>query len=236
MERDMTGSLYEAFPKPDALGRLVLKETKANIFGTFLIAIGICGFALISAAYWYELAQSDALAVELSSPQIKLVAALGLASLLGLPYCFNSILNPPSLVVDHEGVELHQPGRTQRLAWQDVQDIRTDVIRDTRTTSLNGTGTFDPYTVTVIRGQGEVIVLKQDFGVTPSALTDYLIQRQNGVFGHCIQRDNRNAAAAQRVEAGMKLRNSFRLVMFMIIVFGLVAFLGFLLWARLTLF
>jgi len=225
----------QTLPEPDGNGRLVLTEKKSNIFGMVLVIVSICLIGLMCAAYWYQL-YADALPSGLSAYQIKLGAALGLASPLALPYCFKWLMNPPSLVIDDDGIELRKPGQTRRIAWQGVREIKTDVIRDTSVNPVNSTGTFGPHTVTVVRGQSNGIVLNSDFGLTATALTAYLIQRQNGAPGSRIRLVDVNAVSAQKVETRGRLLNRVQMVVFLIVLLVVGAFLMFLLWARLTLF
>jgi len=232
------GIAYQAQPLPatDANGRLVLKEATSNVFGMVLIILCICGFALACAAYWFQLLYNGGVPAVFSVVQIKLCAALGVASPLALPYCIRWLKNPPCLVIDDAGIELREPGHSRRMAWQDMREIKTDVIRDTRKTFVNGAGTFDSYAVTVVRGQSEAIVLNQDFGVAATALTAYLLQRQNENSGAGLKLTDMGLASAEKFETRGRLLNKFRVVVFLALLVGLIAFLGFLLWARMTLF
>ncbi len=223
-------------PAPDAYVRVILKETKSSIFGMVLVTFSICALTLVSAVYWFILLHDDGVPSAFSAFQIKLGAGLGVISPLALPYCIGWIQNPPCLIIDNDGIELRKPGQTRRLAWQDMREIKTDIIRDTSKNPINGTGTCDSYTVTVVKGSSQAIVITPDLGVPPTDLTAYLVERHSGACNSSVKLSDMNRTSAQKLETKAQLLNSFRLVVFGAALLGVSVFVGFLVWARMALF
>jgi hypothetical protein len=157
-------------PPEDGAGRVILTEIKVNTVNEAVIICIVAGLALLSVIEVYSALNGG------NTAYLYPAVAWLLFSLAALPWLAAMLLFPRRLTVDDGGVILTTAGLHNRVAWADVHTVAV------RKVVYNRTGGID--TFVDVQGRIKKLRLPAVFGLSPSALAEYLTRRRNHATPH----------------------------------------------------
>jgi hypothetical protein len=157
-------------PPEDGAGRVILTETKVNTVNEAVVICIVAGLAICSVIEIYGARNGG------STVYLYPAVAWLLFSLPALPWLTAMLLFPRRLIVDDGGLILTTAGLHNRLAWAHVQSIAVRKVVYSRTGGID--------TFVDVLGYGKKLRLPAVFGLSPSALAEYLATRHNRANPH----------------------------------------------------
>jgi hypothetical protein len=147
-------------PPEDGAGRVILTETKVNTFNEAVVICIVAGLAICSVIEIYGARNGGS--------TVYLYPAVA--------WLLFSLPAPRRLIVDDGGLILTTAGLHNRLAWAHVQSIAVRKVVYSRTGGID--------TFVDVLGYGKKLRLPAVFGLSPSALAEYLATRHNRANPH----------------------------------------------------
>jgi hypothetical protein len=157
-------------PPEDGAGRVILTETKVNMLNDVIVIFIAAGLGVLSAIEINSARNGG------STAYLDPAVAWLLFCIPALPWLTAMLLFPRRLIVDDGGLILTTAGLHNRLAWVQVQSIAVRKVVYSRT------GGIDSFVD--VQGYGKKLRLPAVFGLSPSALAEYLAKRRNQATAH----------------------------------------------------